>query len=98
MNETIFRGAHERVLDMPIFPEAVQHTSTCPHARKQAQDNELLELDEPAITVEITPGGAIVGRGSKQLELASKQLEEEDEPTPQRVCITKTGAIVGAGD
>ncbi len=85
MNEIIHRSLlNPRVLDFPMFPEAVQHTSTCPHARKQVPGDELLELDEPAITVEITPGGAIVGRGNKQLE-----------KEPLRVRIDKFGNIFG---
>ncbi len=85
MNDIIHRSLlNPRVLDFPMFPEAVQHQPGCPHARKQVQDNELLELDEPAITVEIIPGGAIVGSGSKQLE-----------KEPLRVRIDKFGNITG---
>ena len=87
-NERIFRSLENpRVLDMPIFPEAVQHSDSCPHAHMQEQvfqQRTDIELEAPVITVEITPTGEVVGKGNKQLE---------KEKEPLRVRVNKFGDI-----
>jgi hypothetical protein len=88
MNETIFRGAHERVLDMPIFPETIQHKPGCPHAHKQEQ-----ELDDPQIIVRVNEFGSIELLRNLDDYLKSPAPVEMNDKEPLRVKTDLWGNI-----
>jgi hypothetical protein len=84
MQETIYRGAHDRVLTIPLEQAG---TGTCPRCQsQQIQQQELQELEETSkIRVHKTLSGTITG------EIIPDEPENPEKP---RIMIDKLGHIV----